>query len=37
VGKIISSLVVIGYLWALWDEKKQAIHDKIAGTVVIKV
>ena len=37
VGKIISSLVVIGYLWALWDEKKQAIHDKIAGTVVIRV
>ncbi len=37
LGKIISSLVVIGYLWAIWDEKKQAIHDKVAGTVVIKV
>jgi len=24
----------IGWLWQLWDPKKQAIHDKIAGTVV---
>jgi uncharacterized RDD family membrane protein YckC len=24
----------IGWLWQLWDPKKQAIHDKIAGTIV---
>jgi uncharacterized RDD family membrane protein YckC len=27
----------IGWLWPLWDAKKQAWHDKIAGTIVIKV
>jgi len=24
----------IGWLWQLWDPEKQAIHDKIAGTIV---
>jgi uncharacterized RDD family membrane protein YckC len=24
----------IGWLWQLWDPRKQAIHDKIAGTIV---
>ena len=38
IGKILSSLILmIGYLMPLWDPKKQALHDKIAGTVVIKV
>jgi uncharacterized RDD family membrane protein YckC len=27
----------LGFLWALWDRRKQAWHDKIAGTLVIKV
>ncbi len=27
----------LGFLWALWDKKNQAWHDKIAGTVVVKV
>jgi uncharacterized RDD family membrane protein YckC len=27
----------LGFLWALWDRKKQAWHDKIAGTIVIRV
>lgn len=26
----------LGYLWVIWDGKKQAWHDKIASTVVIK-
>ncbi len=26
----------LGYLWVIWDKKKQAWHDKLAGTVVIK-
>jgi uncharacterized RDD family membrane protein YckC len=26
----------LGFLWAAWDRKKQAWHDKIADTVVIK-
>ena len=24
----------LGWLWMLWDPRKQAIHDKIAGTIV---
>ncbi len=27
----------LGFLWVLWDKKKQGWHDKIAGTEVIKV
>jgi uncharacterized RDD family membrane protein YckC len=24
-----------GFLWVIWDKRKQGWHDKIAGTVVI--
>jgi len=27
----------LGYFWALWDERNQAWHDKLAGTVVVLV
>jgi uncharacterized RDD family membrane protein YckC len=27
----------LGFLWAAWDSKKQAWHDKIAGTIVVRV
>ena len=27
----------LGYLWAAWDSEGQTWHDKIAGTVVVKV
>lgn len=38
VGKAISGIILgIGYLWMLWDGKKQCVHDKIAGTYVVKV
>ncbi|MDO8231777.1 MAG: RDD family protein [bacterium] len=36
IGKILSSLVLIGYLMVAWTGKKQGLHDKIAGTVVIE-
>ena len=37
VGKIISTIILlIGYLWILWDPKKRGWHDYIAGTYVIK-
>lgn len=37
VGKFFSIWIFgLGYLWVLWDGKKQGWHDKIAGTVVIK-
>ncbi|MFM8267035.1 MAG: RDD family protein [Ilumatobacteraceae bacterium] len=28
---------VLGYLWALWDDRKQTWHDKIVGSVVVRV
>jgi uncharacterized RDD family membrane protein YckC len=34
VGFTICIIGAIGWLWQLWDPKKQAIHDKIAGTIV---
>lgn len=38
VGRFLSGLVLgIGYLWMLWDGRKQTWHDKIAGTIVVKV
>lgn len=27
---------LLGFLWPLWDERKQAWHDKIAGTFVVE-
>jgi uncharacterized RDD family membrane protein YckC len=36
-GKIISGLILyIGYMMAGWTEKKQALHDMMAGTLVIR-
>ena len=38
VGYLVSSLLLtipLGFIWAAFDKKKQAWHDKIAGTVVV--
>lgn len=36
VGRILSGMVVLlGYLWMLWDKEKQTWHDKFAGSVVV--
>jgi uncharacterized RDD family membrane protein YckC len=36
-SKIISGMILlIGYLMVIWSDKKQALHDQIAGTLVIK-
>lgn len=36
LASIISGVVLLlGYLWVIWDSKKQAWHDKIVGTVVV--
>ena len=36
-GYIISLLsLCLGFLWIIWDKRKQGFHDKIAGTVVIQ-
>lgn len=37
IGYIPSAFVFgLGYLWVIWDGKKQGWHDKIAKTVVVK-
>lgn len=37
-GRILSAVVVLlGYLWMLWDREKQTWHDKFAGSVVVPV
>jgi uncharacterized RDD family membrane protein YckC len=38
VVAILSGLVLlIGYLWMLWDSNKQTWHDKAAGSFVVRV
>ncbi len=37
LGSILSALpFCLGYLWIAWDPEKQAWHDKIARTYVVK-
>jgi uncharacterized RDD family membrane protein YckC len=36
-GKYVSMIILfIGYLMMLWDDRKQTLHDKMAGTLVVK-
>lgn len=38
LSSIFSALVLfLGFLWAAWDREKQTWHDKIAGTVVVRM
>ena len=34
-GLIYSIPTILDLLWPAWDKKRQALHDKVAGTVVI--
>lgn len=35
-GKMVSGIILgIGYLMMLWDDKKQTLHDRMAGTLVV--
>lgn len=37
VGYLVSLIPFgLGYLWVAWDARKQAWHDKLAGTVVVR-
>ncbi len=37
IGKLVSSVIFyLGYIWILFDGKRQGWHDKIAGTYVVK-
>ncbi len=33
---ISGALCYLGYLWMLWDDKKQTWHDKVCSTVVVR-
>jgi uncharacterized RDD family membrane protein YckC len=36
-GKWVSTIILFfGYFMMLWDEKNQTLHDKMAGTLVVK-
>lgn len=35
VGYFVSNIFYLGFIWVVFDKKKQGWHDKIAGTVVI--
>lgn len=36
-GFISAQVFYLGYLWMLWDDKKQTWHDKVVGSIVVKV
>lgn len=37
IGKAVSgSIFYLGFLWAIWDGRRQAWHDKIFGTLVVE-
>ena len=37
IGKFLSGIVLgLGYLWMLWDPKKQTWHDKLGKSIVVK-
>ena len=37
VGSIGGLYAIVNYLWPLWDGKKQALHDKLAKTNVVRI
>jgi uncharacterized RDD family membrane protein YckC len=36
LGQFCIVLLLLDYLWPLWDDKKQALHDKVARTNVVR-
>lgn len=36
IAHVLDSICLIGYLWPLWDEKKQTFADKVMTSIVIK-
>ena len=38
VGYLVSALPLgLGYFWAIWDKRRQGWHDKMAGTLVVRL
>ncbi|MFK4084294.1 RDD family protein [Kribbella sp. NPDC020789] len=36
LGTLLGLVALLDDLWPLWDDKKQALHDKVAGTNVVR-
>jgi uncharacterized RDD family membrane protein YckC len=36
-GFISGQIFYLGYLWMLWDDRKQTWHDKVVNSIVVKV
>lgn len=36
LGQIIPLYLLLDFLWPCWDQRKQALHDKLARTVVVR-
>ena len=36
-GFISAQIFYLGYLWMLWDDKKQTWHDKVVNSIVVKL
>jgi uncharacterized RDD family membrane protein YckC len=36
-SRVFSNILLLGYLWMLWDPQKETWHDKIVGSTVVKV
>lgn len=37
INRFVASIIFnLGYLWIIWDDKKQGWHDKLAQTIVIR-
>jgi uncharacterized RDD family membrane protein YckC len=34
---VVDGIAYIGYLWPLWDDKKQTFADKILSTLVVRL
>jgi uncharacterized RDD family membrane protein YckC len=36
VFQLFSPIQLLNFLWPLWDRQRQALHDKVASTIVVK-
>ena len=37
IGFFVGPLILIDYLWPLWDAQNQTLHDKVVDSIVVKV
>jgi uncharacterized RDD family membrane protein YckC len=35
IGYLVSGILFLGYLWILFDNRRQGFHDKLAGSIVV--